>query len=149
ILHLRTNEDEIGVWVLKTTGTADAVESYDRLLQAGEADWLLREVRLYLKRVFKRLDVSSRSVFALIEPRSCFAGTLLELVLAADRSYMLVGTREGESGPPASVRLTGLNFGAYPMVNGLSRLESRFLGEPSRIDDLKGRIGQDVDAAAA
>ena len=149
ILHLRTNEEEIGVWVLRTIGSGDAVESYDRLLQASEADWLVREVRLYLKRVFKRLDVSSRSVFALIEPGSCFAGTLLELALAADRSYMLDGTREGESGPPASVRLTGLNFGAYPMVNGLSRLESRFLGEPSRIDELKSRIGQDLDAAAA
>ena len=149
ILHLRTNEDEIGVWVLRTTGSLDAVEGYDRLLLALEADWLVREIRLYLKRVFKRLDVSSRSIFALIEPGSCFAGTLLELALAADRSYMLDGTREGESGPPASVRLTGLNFGAYPMVNGLSRLESRFLGEPSRIDDLKGRIGLDLDAAAA
>jgi benzoyl-CoA-dihydrodiol lyase len=149
ILHLRTNEEEIGVWVLRTTGSTDAVESYDRLLLAFETDWLVREIRLFLKRVFKRLDVSSRSVFALIEPGSCFAGTLLELALAADRSYMLDGTREGTSGPPARVRITGLNFGAYPMVNGLSRLESRFLGEPSRIDDLKGRIGLDLDAAAA
>jgi len=149
ILHLRTNEEEIGVWVLRTTGGLDAVESYDRLLLGLEADWLVREIRLYLKRVFKRLDVSSRSVFALIEPGSCFAGTLLELALAADRSYMLDGTREGEASPPASVRLTGLNFGVYPMVNGLSRLESRFLGEPSRIDDLKGRIGLDLGAAAA
>jgi len=149
ILHLRTNEEEIGVWVLRTNGSVDAVESYDRLLQAYEADWLVREIRLFLKRVFKRFDVSSRSVFALIEPGSCFAGTLLELALAADRSYMLDGTREGQSGPPATVRLTGLNFGAYPMVNGLSRLESRFLGEPNRIDELKSRIGLDLDAAAA
>ncbi len=109
----------------------------------------MREVRLYLKRVFKRLDVSSRSTFALIEPGSCFAGTLLELALAADRSYMLDGTREGDARPAASVRLTGMNFGAYPMVNGLTRLQSRFLDEPGRVDDLKRRIGQDLDAAAA
>jgi benzoyl-CoA-dihydrodiol lyase len=109
----------------------------------------VREVHLYLKRVFKRLDVSSRSIFALIEPGSCFTGTLLELALAADRSYMLDGTREGDTGPAASVRLTGMNFGAFPMVNGLSRLESRFLGEPGRVDDLKGRVGLDLDAVAA
>ena len=149
ILHLRTNEEEIGVWVLRTVGSADAVEAFDRLLLDHEADWLTREVRLYLKRVFKRLDVSSRSTFALIEPGSCFTGTLLELALAADRSYMLDGTREGDARPAASVRLTGMNFGAYPMVNGLTRLESRFLDEPGRVDDLKRRIGQDLDAAAA
>jgi benzoyl-CoA-dihydrodiol lyase len=149
ILHLRTNEEEIGVWVLRTVGSADAVEAVDRLLLDHEADWLTREVRLYLKRVFKRLDVSSRSTFALIEPGSCFTGTLLELALAADRSYMLDGTREGDARPAASVRLTGMNCGAYPMVNGLTRLQSRFLGEPGRVDDLKRRIGQDLDAAAA
>src|SRR5215472_3283530 len=149
VLHLRTNEEAIGVWVFRTSGGADAVEAYDRLLLGHQADWFLREVRLYLKRVLKRIDVSSRSVFILIEPGSCFAGTLLELALAADRSYMLDGTREGESGPRANVRLTGLNFGAYPMVNGLSRLESRFLGEPSRIDELKSRVGLDLEATAA
>ena len=101
--------------------------------------------------VFKteRIDVSSRSMFALIEPGSCFAGTLLELALAADRSYMLHGTRPGDSAPPAAIRLTAANFGAYPMVNGLSRLATRFLAEPGRVDDLKGRAGQDLDAAAA
>ena len=149
ILHLRTNEEEIGVWILRTAGSPETVEAFDRVLLDHAADWLVREVRLYLKRVFKRLDVSSRSVFALIEPGSCFAGTLLELALAVDRSYMLDGTREGDPKPPATVRLTGMNFGAYPMVNGLTRLESRFLGEPGRVDDLKGRVGQDMDAAAA
>ncbi|HEY7650623.1 MAG TPA: benzoyl-CoA-dihydrodiol lyase, partial [Methylomirabilota bacterium] len=104
---------------------------------------------LYLKRVLKRIDVSSRSIFALIEPGSCFTGTLLELVLAADRSYMLAGSRDGDDRPPAMVRLTSANFGAYPMPNGLSRLASRFLSEPGRVDDLKGRVGQDLDAAAA
>jgi benzoyl-CoA-dihydrodiol lyase len=149
ILHLRTNEEEIGVWVLRAVGRADAVEAYDRLLLDHEADWLVREVRLYLRRVLKRLDVSSRSTFALIEPGSCFVGTLLELALAADRSYMLDGIREGDTRPAATVRLTGMNFGPYPMVNGLTRLESRSLGEPGRPDELRGRIGQDLDAAAA
>jgi benzoyl-CoA-dihydrodiol lyase len=149
ILHLRVNEDEIGLWVLRTAGSADRVEAYDRLLEQHAAHWLVREIRLYLKRTLKRLDVTSRSIFALIEPGSCFAGTLLELALASDRSFMLDGEREGEERPAPSVRLTVANFGAYPMPNGLTRLASRFLGEPGRVDDLKGRVGQDLDAEAA
>jgi benzoyl-CoA-dihydrodiol lyase len=149
ILHLRVNEDELGLWVLKTAGAPDVVEAYDRFLEQHAGHWLVREIRLYLRRTLKRLDVTSRSLFALIEPGSCFAGTLLELALAADRSFMLAGTREGESGSAAALRLTTANFGAYPMPNGLSRLASRFLGEPGRVDDLKGRVGQDLDAAAA
>ncbi|MBI2160507.1 MAG: 2,3-epoxybenzoyl-CoA dihydrolase [Candidatus Rokubacteria bacterium] len=149
ILHLRTNEDEIGVWVFETAGSADLVEAYDKLLAAHRNDWLAREIRLYLKRTLKRLDVSSRSVFALIEPGSCFAGTLLELALAADRSYMLDGTRPGDARPPATLRLTELNFGAYPMVNGLTRLAARFLAEPARVDKLRARAGEDLDARAA
>jgi benzoyl-CoA-dihydrodiol lyase len=149
ILHLRANEEEIGLWVLRTTGAADLVEAHDRALAQHEADWLVREIRLYLKRTLKRLDVSSRSIFALIEPGSCFAGTLLELALAADRAFMLDGPREGDARPPATVRLTGMNFGPYPTVNGLTRLESRFLEEPGRTADLKRRIGLDLDAAAA
>ena len=149
ILHLRTNEEAIGLWVLRTSGAADAVEAHDRALLEHEADWLVREIRLYLKRTLKRLDVSSRSIFALIEPGSCFTGTLLELALAADRVFMLDGAREGDGRPAAAIRLTGMNFGAYPTVNGLTRLGSRFLDEPGRVDDLKGRIGEDLDAAAA
>jgi len=149
ILHLRTNEEEIGLWVFKTSGHADLVEAYDRLLAAHRDDWLAREVRLYLKRTFKRIEVSSRSVFALVEPGSCFTGTLLELALAADRSYMLDGARPGDTRPPATLRLTELNFGAYPMVNGLTRLASRFLAEPGRTDKLRARTGEDLDAAAA
>jgi benzoyl-CoA-dihydrodiol lyase len=149
ILHLRTNEDEIGLWVFRATGAADLVEAHDRALQQHEADWLVREIRLYWKRTLKRLDVSSRSIFALIEPGTCFAGTLLELALAADRTFMLDGARPADARPPATVRLTGMNFGPYPTVNGLTRLESRFLDEPGRVDDLKGRIGEDLDAAAA
>jgi benzoyl-CoA-dihydrodiol lyase len=149
ILHLRSNEEEIGIWVFKTEGSADLVEAHDRALQEHAADWLVREIRLYLKRTFKRLDVSSRSLFALIGPGSCFAGTLLELALAADRSYMLDGALEGDTRKPAAVRLTGMNFAPYPMVNGLTRLVSRFLDEPARADDLKRRIGEDMDASAA
>ena len=149
ILHLRTNEEEIGLWLLRTTGSADLVEAHDRALLEHEADWLVREIRLYLKRTLKRLDVSSRSIFALIEPGSCFAGTLLELALAADRAFMLDGPREGDARPAPAVRLTGMNFGPYPTVNGLTRLESRFLDEPGRVDDLKGRIGEDLDASGA
>jgi len=148
-LHLRANEEEIGIWVFKTQGSVELVEAHDRALQDHAADWLVREIRLYLKRTLKRLDVSSRSIFALIEPGSCFTGTLLELALAADRSYMLDGTREGGAEKPATLRLTGMNFGAYPMVNGLSRLASRFLDEPGRVDELKRRIGEDLDARAA
>ncbi|HKW92006.1 MAG TPA: benzoyl-CoA-dihydrodiol lyase, partial [Methylomirabilota bacterium] len=149
ILHLRTNEEEIGLWILKTTGSADLVEAHDRALLQHEADWLVREIRLYLKRTLKRLDVSSRSIFALIEPGSCFVGTLLELALAADRVFMLDGAREDDARPAATVRMTGMNFGRYPTVNGLTRLASRFLDEPGRVDDLKGRIGEDLDAAAS
>jgi benzoyl-CoA-dihydrodiol lyase len=112
-------------------------------------DWLVREIRLYLKRVFKRIEVSSRSVFALIEPGSCFVGTLFEIALCADRIYMLRGTRPGETARPAAIQLTAMNFGALPMCNGLSRLQSRFLGETQRLEDLRARIGQEVDAALA
>jgi benzoyl-CoA-dihydrodiol lyase len=149
ILHLRVNEEQIGLWVLKTTGAADLVEAHDRFLEQHAGHWLIREIRLYLRRTLKRLDVTSRSLFALIEPGSCFTGTLLELALAADRSYMLDGSRDGDGAPAATVRLTAANFGAYPMPNGLSRLASRFLAEPGRVDVLEGRLGQDLDAEAA
>ena len=149
ILHLRTNEEEIGIWVFRTAGSADLVEAYDRLLAEHRGGWLAREIRLYWKRTLKRLDVSSRSIFALIEPGSCFAGTLLELPLAADRSYMLAGARQGDGRPPAMVRLTELNFGAYPMPNGLTRLATRFLAEPGQVEKLKVLIGKDLDAAGA
>ena len=110
----------------------------------GEADdWLMREVRHYLKRVLKRIDVTARSFIALIEPGSCFAGTLAELVFAADRSLMLIGTREGDNKPPAAITLGEANFGLYPMGNGLTRLETRFLGEPKA----SSAQGQDRRAA--
>jgi benzoyl-CoA-dihydrodiol lyase len=149
VLHLRTNEDEVGLWVFRTAGRADLVEAYDRLLAAHRDDWLVREIRLYWKRTLKRLDVTSRSTFALIEPGSCFAGSLLEIALATDRAYMLDGTRPGERRPPATVRLTEMNFGGYPMPNGLTRLASRFLHDPGRVEKLRTRVGEDLDATAA
>ena len=149
ILHLRTNEPEIGTWVFKSEGDAALIEAMDMALIAHRDDWLVREIGLFLKRVLKRLDVSSRSLIALVEPGSCFAGTLLELVLAADRSYMLDGRRDGDNRPPATVRLTEMNFAPYPMPNGLARLESRFLGEPQRLEATRTLIGEALDAGAA
>lgn len=149
VLHLRTNEDSIGMWVFRTAGDGEAVAAYDALLDQHKADWRIREIRLFLKRVLKRIDVSSRSLFALIEPGSCFTGTLLELALAADRSYMLDGQFEGDNRPPATVRLTAMNFGAYPMVNGLSRLASRSLDNPEQVVALQKRIGEAMQAEAA
>ena len=144
VLHLRTNEDEVGTWVFRTKGDAALVQTYDNLLLSTADHWLSREITLYLKRTLKRLDVSSRSLVALVEPGSCFAGALLELVLAADRCYMLDGVMEDGEEPP-TVRLTGMNFGPLPMVNGLTRVEGRFLDS----DELEEHIGHDLDAEAA
>jgi len=149
ILHLRLNEIEMGVWLIRTEGDGERVAAYDALLDAAKDDWLVREITLYLKRTLKRVDVTSRSLFALIEPGSCFTGTLLELALAGDRSYMLDGQFEGDNRPPATVRLTAMNFGPYPMGNGITRLESRFLGEPEQVDVVKARVGEDIEGADA
>jgi benzoyl-CoA-dihydrodiol lyase len=149
MMHLRLNETEIGTWVLHSQGDAALVEAYDALLAKEAGNWLVREIVLYWKRTLKRLDVSSRSLIALIEPGSCFAGTLFELVLAADRSYMLDGVFEGSNLPAATVRLTGMNFGPYPMGNGLTRLSARFLSAPEHVDELKDEIGEALDAETA
>ena len=149
ILHLRTNEASIGVVLLKTDGEAKAVLDHDAFLIAGQDDWLLREVRHYLKRVLKRIDVTPKTFIALIEPGSCFAGTLAELVFASDRAMMLIGTREGDNRPPAAIVLGEANFGLYPMGNGLTRLQARFLGEPETLESLKGRIGEPLEAEEA
>jgi benzoyl-CoA-dihydrodiol lyase len=141
ILHLRSNEETIRTWIFRTEGDLANVQSYDALLLAHAGNWLIREIRLYLKRMLKRIDVSSRSLFALIEPGSCFYGTLLEVALAADRIYMLSGKCEGDELPAATIGLSEMNFGVLPMCNGLSRLQSRFLGEPHRIEELHARIG--------
>ena len=149
ILHLRFNEPELGLIVLRTTGDGLRVTAYDALLQTSRDHWLIREVRQYLKRVLKRLDLTSRSIIALIEPGSCFAGTLAELAFAADRSAMLEGTFKGDPQEAAALTLTPLNFGAYPMSNGLSRLETRFLGEPASVNRAREQSGVALDAAAA
>ena len=111
--------------------------------------WLAREVLHYWKRVLKRIDVTSRSLVALIEPGSCFAGTLAEIVFACDRSFMLSGTFPGDNRPPATMTLSALNFGAYPMSNDLTRLATRFLGEPDSVETAKAEIGKPLDAEAA
>ena len=149
ILHLRHNEPQIGLWVLRAVGDADRVAAADAALLAHRDDWLVREILLYLKRTLQRLDVTSRSLFALAEPGSCFTGTLLELLLAADRCYMLDGSFEGSNLAPATLRLTQINFGPLPTVNGLGRLQSRLLGEPAGLDAAKARVGEDLDARAA
>ena len=149
MMHLRLNETEIGTWVLTSQGDAALVEAYDALLAKNASNWLVQEIVLYWKRTLKRLDVSSRSLIALVEPGSCFTGTLLEIVLAADRSYMLDGTVEGSNLPAATLGLTEMNFGPYPMGNGLTRLTTRFLSDPKHVDVLKEEIGEALDAEAA
>jgi len=149
ILHLRTNENKITTWVFKTEGNADFVAAADQALIGNADDWLVHEITLYLKRTFKRLDVSSRSVITLVEPGSCFTGTLMELVLAADRSFMLDGTFEGSNVAAATLQPTEMNFGALPMCNNLSRLQTRFLSEEDKIAGIKAEIGNKLDTEAA
>ncbi len=149
LLHLRFNQPEIGCLVIKSEGMPEAVAAYDAFLQAHSEDWLGHEVLLAWRRVMKRLDLTARSLFALVEPGSCFVGFLAEVLFAADRSYMLLGQFEGDNRPPATLQLSALNFGAFPMVNGLSRLETRFLGEPESVTAAEGQIGQALDADAA
>ena len=134
ILHLRINELEIALLVFKSHGDPAHVLSHDAFLDANKAHWLVNEVRQYWKRVLKRIDVTSRTLVTLVEPGSCFVGTLAELVFAADRSYMLIGSRQGDNRPPPSMQLSAMNFGPYPMSHGLTRLQSRFQADPSDLD---------------
>ncbi len=147
ILHLRANEPELGLWILRTEGDPDTILAHDALLEADH--WLMREIRHYLKRTLKRLDVTSRSLVALIEPGSCFAGTLAELAFAADRSVMLVGARSGDNRTPAALTLGALNFGAYPMGNGLTRLQTRFYGTPEAVPAAQAEQGRALAAEQA
>jgi len=149
ILHLRANEPAITLVIMKTEGEAQNVLAHDDFLLKADGDWLMREVRHYLKRVFKRLDVTPKTLMALIEPGSCFVGTLTELIFAADRSAMLIGTREGDNKKPAAIALSKANFGPYPMGNGLTRLQTRFLGEPDTLKAVEAKIGQPIEAAEA
>ena len=157
ILDLRTNEPEIGAWVLRTQGSAERVLACDALLLAalpsgeGATDWLASEIVLYLKRTLKRLDVTSRSLIALIEPGSCFAGSLLELALAADRSFMLSGVFEDvdPDAVPAALTVGPVNLGPLPMGNGLTRLQTRFLGDSDGLAAVEKRTGAPLAAAEA
>ncbi|MBV9093552.1 MAG: benzoyl-CoA-dihydrodiol lyase [Streptosporangiaceae bacterium] len=149
ILDLRTNELELGTWVLRTEGDPRRVLGYDRLLLDNRGDWLANEIIAYCKRTLKRLDVTSRSLIALIEPGSCFAGSLLELALAADRSYMLAGTREGAGAQPAVIVIDEMNLGPLPTGNGLTRLQSRFLGDPDRLGAAEKQAGEPMEAEDA
>jgi benzoyl-CoA-dihydrodiol lyase len=149
ILDIRANETDVATIVFTSSGDPAQELAYERFLEANGSNWLVREIRALWKRVLKRIDLTSRSLIALIGPGSCFAGTLAELVLAADRSYMLIGRREGDNRPPAVLALSEANFGAYPMPNGLSRLASRFLGHPAGIDAARAMIGAMVDAEKA
>jgi benzoyl-CoA-dihydrodiol lyase len=149
ILHMRANEPEISTWVVRSSGNADLVEAADKALLANADDWLVREITLFLKRALKRLDVSSRSIVALVEPGSCFTGSLIEFVLAADRSFMLDGTFEGSNLAAATMRPTGMNFGPLPMCNDLTRLETRFLGRIDQWNAIKDKTGEDLDAIEA
>jgi benzoyl-CoA-dihydrodiol lyase len=165
ILDLRTNEPELGTWVLRTAGDPDLVLGYDDLLLASSGDWLATEIVHYYKRTLKRLDVTSRSLIALIEPGSCFAGSLLELALAADRTFMLSGIFEDAPAPdsdgagcdgtggrepvPAVIVAGAANLGALPMGSGLSRLASRFWGDEAGLAAARARVGERLDASAA
>jgi len=151
ILHLRTNELLIGSWVFRAKGDQELVLAHDAKLAEWAEDWFVNEVNLYLKRTLKRLDVTSRSLIAVIEPGSAFVGTLLELALASDRQYMLEGVYEDvdPDASPATIRLTDVNDGRYPMGNGLTRLESRFHGRDEDLAKVRGAKGQDLDSAGA
>jgi benzoyl-CoA-dihydrodiol lyase len=152
VLDLRTNELELGTWVLRTRGDAASVLAHDRLLLAHRDDWLANEIIHYWKRTLKRLDVTSRSLIALIEPGSCFAGSLLELALAADRSYMLDGLdedAEDAGAGPAALTVAEMNLGPLPMGNGLSRLAARYWGDDAGRAAAEKRADEPLEATDA
>ena len=147
ILHMRTNELDIGIWLIKTEGEAAAVLAMDEVLQAQAGHWLVRETTGLLRRTFSRLDLSSRSLFALIEPGSCFAGSYLELALACDRSYQLMLPDDAARTPHITVGER--NFGVYPMATGQSRLQRRFYEEIGPLEAVRAATGKALDADAA
>ena len=149
ILHLRLNEMQIGLWVFRSQGDANAVLAQERALTAQEDHWLAREILACWKRVLKRIDVTSRSLIAVVEHGSCFAGVLAEILWAVDRGYMMEGVFEGDNRPLARITLSDSNFGRFPMGNDCTRLATRFLGESETVDLARRKIGQSLDAAAA
>jgi benzoyl-CoA-dihydrodiol lyase len=149
LLHLRVNEPTVGTWLLRTRGDVGGILAVDDVLFGTADHWLLREITLLWKRVLKRLDVSARTIVTLIEPGSCFAGTLVELALAADRSFMLDGTLPDVDLPAPILEVTTANAGPFPMANGLTRLQSRFYGDPDGLDAVAAQFGKELDASAA
>jgi len=149
VLHLRINELQTAMLLFKSHGERANVVACDAFLETHKAHWLVNEIRQYWKRVLKRIDVTSRTLVTLVEPGSCFVGTLAELVFVADRSYMLIGSRQGDNRAPPTLELTAMNFGAYPMSHGLTRLQSRFQADPSDLDRAKAKIGEAIDAEQA
>jgi benzoyl-CoA-dihydrodiol lyase len=137
-----------GIFVFRSEGDADLVESYDAFLLEHAEHWLVREVVLYWKRVLKRIDMTSRTMIALVEPGSCFSGFLAEIVLASDRAYMLEGARDA-GGAGAALELTGSNTGPLPMANDLTRLEARFWGDESALEAATSVVGERLDAREA
>ena len=149
ILHLRINELQTAMLLFKSHGERANVVACDAFLETHKAHWLVNEIRQYWKRVLKRIDVTSRTLVTLVEPGSCFVGTLAELVFAADRSYMLIGSRQGDNRAPPTLELTAMNFGPYPMSHGLTRLQSRFQADPADLDRARAKIGEAIDAEEA
>ncbi len=149
LLHLRFNELELGTIVFRTRGDPAAVAAHEALLLANDDDWLAGEILQYWKRVLKRVDMTSRSLVALVEHGSCFAGVFAELIWAADRSYMMLEEFEGDNRPLASITLTGGNFGTFPMGNDLTRLQTRFLGTPEMVETARQHIGEPLEAEEA
>ncbi len=146
LLHLRANESELGTLIFKSEGDSAAVLQFDQFLFENQKNWFIREVTLYLKRVFKRIDYSSRSCFAFIEPGSCFDGFLAEVLFSVDRSYMLEGQFEDDERPAPTVQLSAFNFDGLPMGNGLSRLATRFLGDPEKLQQAREQLSTRRDA---
>jgi benzoyl-CoA-dihydrodiol lyase len=150
ILHVRLNELELGVIVFKSHGDPKLVVEHEKLLLDNkDDDWLSREILLYWKRVLKRIDLTSRSTTALVENGSCFAGVLAEILFSCDRTYMMEGDFEGDNRPVAAITLTEGNFGPYPMSNDLTRLQTRFLGEPESVDTAHEHVGEVLEASDA
>jgi benzoyl-CoA-dihydrodiol lyase len=149
LLEIRFNELEMAVIQFKSAGDPALVLAHDAFMDTNNKHWLMRELLLYWRRVLKRVDLTSRTIAVMAEPGSCFAGTLAELLFAADRSYMADGQFEGDNRPEARIALSNLNFGAYPMSNGITRLETRFLGEPEAVETAKAKIGEELDASEA
>ncbi|WP_273508968.1 2,3-epoxybenzoyl-CoA dihydrolase [Planktotalea frisia] len=149
ILHLRTNENELGLWVFKTQGDPEKFAAHEALLMGNPDHWLANETLEYWKRTLKRVDVTSRSLAAFIEHGSCFTGILAELLFSVDRTYMMEDEFEGDNRPTATIALSEANFGRFPMGNDISRLQTRFLAEPEHVESLKSSIGEALEAEDA